>query len=140
MKSILFALAFAVAMPSFALHQQDASGKIAGVWKSLNLENGQPLAEVAIKKVDGKLTGVVTLRGLTQASKENVTVEFPITDLAFDGKVLSFKLTLPEPEKAVTVWEFILRGDEEARFAIIKENDTAVEDGPVFVMKRAKAK
>lgn len=139
MKIILFALAFVMATLPSAFSRQDDSGKIVGVWKSLNLENGKPLAEVTIQKADDKLTGMLTLRGLTHEGKENLTMEFPITNLAFDGKALSFNLTLPEPEKAVTVWEFIPRGDEEARLALVKEKDAPVEDGPVFVMKRVKA-
>jgi hypothetical protein len=139
MKMILFVLAFVMTAWPSAFHQQDDSSKIVGVWKSLNLENGKPLAEVKIQKADDKLTGVLTLRDLSHEGKENLTMEFPLTNLAFDGKTLSFNMTLPEPEKAVTTWEFIPRGDEEARLAIVKENNAAVEDGPVFVMKRMKA-
>ena len=139
MKIILFVLGFVMTAWSFAFHQQDDSGKIVGIWKSLNVENGKPLAEVTIQKAEDKLTGILTLRGLTHDGKENLTMEFPLTDLAFDGKVFSFNMTLPEPEKAVTAWEFIPRGVEEARLAIVKENNAAVEDGPVFVMKRMKA-
>jgi hypothetical protein len=139
MKTILFALAFVMTAWPSAFYQQDDSSRIVGVWKSLNVENGKPLAEVTIQKADDKLTGILTLRGLSHEGKENLTLEFPLANLVFDGKTLSFNMTLPEPEKAVTVWEFIPRGDEEARLAIVKENNAAVEDGPVFVMKRMKA-
>jgi len=146
MKNVLVALAFVVAVWPARLEpitsSQDVSskivGKIVGTWKSLDKENGQPLAEVTIKTSGGKLTGTVLLRDLIQDGKK-VPQEFPMTDLVFDGKTLSFKLTLTEAgDKLVTVWELLLREDEEARFAAVKENDKEIDDGPVFVMRRVK--
>jgi hypothetical protein len=143
MKNFLLSMAFiAVAIP-FAVSQQAAqqntAGEVAGTWKSLEKENGQPLAEVTVKKTDNKLTGTVLLRGLVVDGK-NISMEFPMADLAFAGKTLSFTLTFSEAgEKSVAAWELLLRSDREARLAIIKDNDKSVEDGPVFVMTRVKA-
>lgn len=139
MKIILLILAIAMFMGAGQeTSRQDVFGNIVGSWKSLDKESGESLAEVTLAKVDGKLTGSVLLRGLIQDGK-TLSLEFPMTDVTFDGKTLSCKLTFQDAkEKSVTVWEFLLRGDEEARFAILKDNDKPVEDGPVFVMKRVK--
>jgi hypothetical protein len=142
MKSILVALAFVVAVWPVILEpissSQDSSSKIVGTWKSLDKENGQPLAEVTIKTSDGKLTGSVLLRDLVYDGKK-VPQEFPMDDLAFEGKTLSFTLTFTDAgNKLVTAWELLLRENEEARLAAVKENDKQIEDGPVFVLRRVK--
>ena len=117
----------------------NAKSKIAGIWKSLDKENGQSLAEVTIKTDGDKLAGSVLLRGLVKNGNK-IVQEFPMTDVMFDGKAFIFKLTFQEDnEKMVVDWEFLLRDGEEARFAVTKMNDKQVEDGPVFVMKRMKA-
>lgn len=143
MKTLLLILVFAVGLSLIAVgkeaSRQDAFGKVVGSWKSLDKEDGQSLAEAKLTNIDGKLTGSVLLRGLVQDGKP-VSLELPMTDVAFDGKILSFKLTFQDAkEKSVTVWEFLLRSDDEARLAGLKDNDKPIEDGPVFVMKRVKA-
>lgn len=136
--SMILAIAFLFIGVNQETTKQDSFGKLTGIWKSLDRENGEPLAEATLKNVDGKLTGSVLLRGLVQDGK-NLSLEFPMTDIAFDGKNLSFKLTFQDAnEKSVTVWEFLLRSDDEARLAGLKDNDKPIEDGPVFVMKRVK--
>lgn len=142
MKNILCALALAIAMTGAAFPQSSANqdvSKIVGSWESLDKENDKPLATVTVKMAGDKLTGVMQLEDIVKDGKK-APEEFSMTDVIFDGKVLSFKLTLQDGnEKAVTDWEFLLRDGNGARLAALKDNNKPVEDGPVFVMKRVKA-
>lgn len=118
---------------------QDDTGKIVGIWKSLNDVNGEPQTVITINRSGTRLEGKFVFRGLTVNEQENVTLEIPITNIAFDGKTLSFRATFPEPGKEVTDWELKLRNDNEAGFNLVRENGKPVEDAPSFVMKKEKA-
>lgn len=142
MKNILCAFALTVVMAGAAFTQSPANqdvSKIVGSWESLDEESGKPLATVTVKIVDSKLTGFMRLEDIVKDGKK-APEDFPMTDVTFDGKTLSFKLTLQDGnEKVVTDWELLLRDGNGARLAILKDNNKPIEDGPVFVMKRVKA-
>ena len=142
MKNILCALALTVVMAGATSAQSSANqdvSKIVGSWESFDKENDKPLATVIVKMAGDKLTGVVRLEDIVKDGKK-ASEEFPMTDVIFDGKILSFKLTFQDSnEKSVLDWEFLLRDGNGARLAVLKDNNKPVEDGPVFVMKRVKA-
>ena len=118
--------------------KQDNTGRIVGVWKSINNIDNEPQAVVTVNRSEKQLEGKFVLRGLTFNGQENVTVELPITNASFDGTTFSFKVTFPGTEKIVTDWELKLRNDDEANFDMVKENGKPAEDAPSFVMKRAR--
>jgi hypothetical protein len=122
----------------FEAGKQDNTGRIVGIWKSLNDINGEPQAVITVNRSGKQLEGKFVFRGLTVNGEENVPLELPITNVSFDGTTLSFKVTFPEPEKSVTDWELKLRKDDEAGFDLVKEDGKPVENAPSFEMKRAK--
>lgn len=122
----------------YEVDKQDNTGRIVGVWKSINNTNNEPQAVVTVNRSEKQLEGKFVLRGLTHDGQENVTVELTITNASFDGTTLSFRVTFPGPEKIVTDWELKLRNDDEAAFDMVKENGEPAEDAPSFVMKRAR--
>ena len=118
---------------------QDNADKIVGTWKSLNDVNGEPQAVITINRSGNQLEGKFIFRGVTWKGRENVTLELPITNITFDGKMFSLKVTFPEPDRTVTDCELRLRNDNDASFSLIREDGNTVEDdAPSFVMKRAK--
>jgi hypothetical protein len=118
--------------------KQDNTGRVVGIWKSLNDVNGAPQAVITVNRSGGQFEGKFVFRGLTVNGQENVTLELPITNVSFDGTTFSFRVTFPEPEKSVTDWELKLRNGNDAEFDMVKENGKPVEDAPSFVMKRAR--
>lgn len=118
--------------------KQDNTGRIVGVWKSINNIDNEPQAVVTVNRSEKQLEGKFVLRGLTFNGQENVTVELPITNASFNGTTFSFRVTFPGTEKMVTDWELKLRKDDEAAFDMVKENGSPAEDAPSFVMKRAR--
>jgi hypothetical protein len=118
--------------------KQDNTGRIVGVWKSINNIDNEPQAVVTVNRSEKQLEGKFVLRGLTFNGQENVTVELPITNASFNGTTFSFRVTFPGTEKMVTDWELKLRKDDEAAFDMVKENGNPAEDAPSFVMKRAR--
>jgi hypothetical protein len=140
--STLVALIFIAS--SFALGneigKQDAASRVIGTWNSQAEVDGHPQAVLTIKKADDKLGGSFVFRGLTVNGQENITFELLLTDVSFDGRLLSCKVIFPAPEKTVTEWEMKLRGDDEAGFTIVKEAGKHVEEGPFFILKRAAAR
>jgi hypothetical protein len=119
------------------IKEQSQSSKVVGVWKSFDDVNGEPQAVIAIKNNGNKLEGHFVFRGLTVEGKDNVTLEFPLANVTFDGTLFSFNVTFPEPEKTVTDWELKLRSDNEAGLAMTKEEGKPVEEALTFLMKRA---
>jgi hypothetical protein len=122
----------------YEVGKQGNTGRIVGVWKSINNINNEPQAVVTVNKSEKQLEGKFVFRGLTHNGQENVTLELPITNASFDGTAFSFRVTFPGTEKMVTDWELKLRKDDEAAFDMVKENDKPAEDAPSFVMKRAR--
>jgi hypothetical protein len=140
--SLIVALSLSVMISSITLgsvlNKQEASNKIIGVWKSTAEIEGEPQVVLTIKKTGDKLEGSFVFRGLTVNGRENVTLEPLITNPSFDGTVLSFKVTFPDPDKTATEWELKLRSEHEAGLMIIKEDGNPVAEGPSFVMKRVR--
>ena len=123
---------------SYEINQQDATGRIVGTWKSLEMVNGESQAVLTISRNDNKLSGGFVFRGVTIDGRENSTVELALSNIVYDGTTLSFSVTFPGAEKLKTDWALKLQGENEGNFNLTREEGKSIEDGPSFKMKRAK--
>jgi hypothetical protein len=100
------------------------------------------VAEVSLKLEGEKLTGTRVLYSYTKAADGSPVVaekgELELTDIKFDGHVLSGGVTAPAGQKLPGGWEMKLTGENEAEVRLTNEEGSQQEQPPVKLHRSRK--
>jgi hypothetical protein len=118
------------------LGAQTSSSRLIGVWRSQEKKGGQPAVVMTIKADGGDIAGSAVFRGLSKDGDENVTLDLPLIDPDYHDGALSFQLKLPDD--SVSEWEMKVGTSNDGDLRLVKDNDSAVDNGPRFHMMRTK--
>ena len=108
---------------------------VSGEWRSGEQFDGQARATLVVEDGTGRLTGVLTLLGLTRGDDDRATLRVPFRDAAWDGTTLSFEAALPDGDEKAR-WTLRVTAPGKATLGPVKDDGGQIEGGPQWEMSR----
>jgi hypothetical protein len=108
---------------------------IAGEWRSSEQFDDRPRATLAVQDGAGRLTGTLTLLGLTNGDDDRAALQVPFREAAWDGTTLSFETVLPDGEPT-TRWTLRVTAPDKGTLGPLADDGRPEEGGPTWEMSR----
>jgi hypothetical protein len=108
---------------------------IAGEWRSSDQFDKQARATLVVQDGAGRLTGTLTLLGMTRGDDDRATLRVPFRDAVWDGTRLSFEIVLPDGEGTAR-WALRVTAPGKATLGLLTDDGRPQEGGPNWEMSR----